>query len=189
VRIEPRSPEVTAVVCAALDSAADREVRRCRHRLTAAGLPVRPPRHRPHLTLGAVRLPEADVPAVAEVAARVASAQSLFPLRLDHLGVFAQGTLWLGPRPSSALDELQAAVDAALAAAGWERAFGRQTEPAEWTPHVTLANRLTSHDLGRAVELLSAGFRPVRGAVDALAVIMVGGEGDVALTALAPPAR
>jgi len=146
-----------------------------------------PPRHRPHLTLGAARVPAGEVGGVTEVAAAVAAAHAPFRIELASLGIFPQGVLWLAPRPEPALRALQADVDAALAAAGHERAFGAQADPAHWVAHCTLATRLDPAALGRAVTALTSGFRPVRTSVTALATLLVGGRGDVGYAALSAP--
>jgi 2'-5' RNA ligase len=172
---------VTAVVVAAFDDRGDRAVERLMARAGART----PPRHRPHLTLAAVRLPQDRVPEVSAVAAGVAAVTAPFPLRLASLGIFPQGVLWLAPRPEPALHALQAAVDAALAAEGHGRAFGEQGAPAHWVAHCTLATRLAPPALGTAVTAVTSGFRPVATSVAALATILVGGRGDVAHAPLA----
>jgi 2'-5' RNA ligase len=166
---------VTAVVVAALDERGDRAVERLLERVGARV----PPRHRPHLTLGAARVPEAELGRVTDVAAAVAAAHAPFRLELASLGIFPQGVLWLAPRPEPALRDLQAGVDRALAAAGLERAFGAQADPDHWVAHLTLATGLEPAALGRAVTAVTGGFRPVRASVDGLATILVG-RGDVA---------
>jgi 2'-5' RNA ligase len=174
---------VTAAVVAGLDGRGDRGVERLMARVGART----PPRHRPHLTLGAATVPADAVPDVAAVAAEVAAAHTPFPLDLTGVGIFPQGVLWLAPRPEPALRELQADVDRALAAAGHERAFGSHGDPAHWVAHCTLATRLDPEALGRAVTALTSGFRPVRTAVTALATILVGGRGDAGYAPLSAP--
>lgn len=174
---------VTAVVVAAFDEAGDRAVERLLGRVGARV----PPRHRPHLTLGAVRVPEGELARVVDLAAGVAAGHAPFRLELGSLGVFPQGVLWLAPRPEPALADLQAGVDRALAGAGHERAFGAHADPDHWVAHCTLATRLDPEALGRAVTALTTGFRPVRTAVTALATILVGGRGDVGYAPLTGP--
>ena len=170
----------TAVVVAAFDAAGDAAVVRLMDRVGART----PPRHRPHLTLGAVRLPEDRLGEVTDLAAAVAAGAAPFRLELASAGIFPPGVLWLGPRPGPELRGLQAAVDAALAAAGHGRAFGDQADPDHWVAHCTLATRLDPPALGRAVTALTSGFHPVRTRVAALATLLVGGRGDVALAPL-----
>jgi 2'-5' RNA ligase len=176
---------VTAVVAAAFDAGGDEAVVRLMDRVGART----PPRHRPHVTLGAVRLPEDRLDEVTGVVAAVAAGAAPFRVELASAGIFvstrpptptSRGVLWLAPRPDPALRGLQAAVDAALAGAGHERAFGDQVHPDHWVAHCTLATRLDPPALGRAVTALTSGFRPVRTRVAALATILVGGRGDVA---------
>jgi 2'-5' RNA ligase len=174
---------VTAVVVAALDPAGDRGVEAMLQRVGARV----PPRHRPHLTLGAARVPEGEVARVNGVAAEVAASHAPIRIELGSLGVFPQGVLWLAPRPEPALADLQAGVDRALAAAGLERAFGAHADPDHWVAHCTLATRLDPEALGRAITALTSGFRPVRTAVTALATILVGGRGDVGYALLTGP--
>jgi 2'-5' RNA ligase len=172
---------VTAVVVAAFDERGDRGVERLMGRVGARV----PPRHRPHLTLGAARVPEARVGEVCDVAAGVAAAAAPFRLELGAVGIFPQGVLWLAPRPEPELRRLQAGADAALTAAGFARAFGDQAAPDRWVAHCTLATRLDPPALGTAVTALTSGFRPVRTRVVALATILVGGRGDVGYAPLA----
>jgi 2'-5' RNA ligase len=174
---------VTAVVVAALDERGDRAVERL---LARVGARV-PPRHRPHLTLGAARVGEGELGRVTGVAAGVAAAHAPFRVELASLGIFPQGVLWLAPRPEPALRDLQAAVDRALAGAGLERAFGTHADPGHWVAHLTLATGLEPAALGRAVTAVTGGFRPVRTSVTALATILVGGRGDVGYAPLTGP--
>lgn len=142
-----------------LDEATDAAVRAGWRRLLDAELPSQA-RHtgasnRPHITLAlADELPVDTVTAV-----RAAVGRSLpLPLRLGGLLVFA------GPRPvvarlavaSTALLELQAAVVAALK----DQAVDPhgQFAPGAWTPHVTLARRLTPEVLGAVLQV--AGEEP-----------------------------
>lgn len=182
-----RTPaSATAVVCALLDDAAEAEVLNRMAALARAGLGVlAPPRHRPHLSLGAAHLARSDVASIEPVLARVAGRTAGFAVTLEHLGIFPRGgVLWLGPRPEPALFALQRDVDTDLLAAGLPRAFGAQSDPGHWVAHVTLATRLRPEALGRAVTMTSR-RRPVPARVEALGVILVGGRGEEVVVRLA----
>lgn len=173
---------VTAVVCAAFDPVIDEAVYRIRDRVRAAGiaLPDRPP-HRPHFTLTAARVergPELD--RVVAVAAEVAAAHAPVRIALSEIGRFGRaGVLWLGPAPNRGLPALQRAVYRA-AKRCWPPAFGERSAPNLWVPHCTLATRVPKPQLRAVQAALATGYEPIRGTVDALAVILVGGRGDVA---------
>jgi hypothetical protein len=64
--------------------------------------------------------------------------------------------------------------------AQWPPAFGERSAPRLWVPHLTLATRVAKPLLRDVQEAVRAHYQPVRGFVDALAVILVGGRGDVA---------
>ena len=171
---------ITAVICAAFDAATDEAVLAARDivRTTDVRLPARPA-HRPHLTLGAARIEPDDLPRVLDIAAEVAARHPPFRLNLAEVGVFASsGVVWLGPAPSAELPLLQRDVDAALQAAGWPRAFGEHSDPRQWVAHCTLATGIPGHRLRAVQAAVRAQHHPVRGRIDALATILVGGRGD-----------
>lgn len=142
-----------------LDGATDAAVRAQWRRLLDADLPSQA-RHtgasnRPHITLALAD--ELPVDVVAAVRSAVGATLPL-ELRLGGLLVFA------GRRPvvsrlvvaSRSLLDLQAAVVAAL---GIQAADPHgQFAAGAWTPHVTLARRLTPDDLGRVLQV--AGDEP-----------------------------
>jgi len=173
----------TAVVCAAFDAATDEAVQAVREVVRAAGVPLpdRPP-HRPHFSLAAARVaPGDELDRLGAVAAAVAAAHSPIELRLDEVGRFGRaGVVWLGPAHRiGALDELQRAADAALVKEGWPRAFGERSDPRHWVAHCTLATRVPKPALRDLQQRVRAGYRPITARVDALAVILVGGRGDI----------
>lgn len=173
---------VTAVVCTAFDPVTDEAVYAVRERVRALGVPLpdRPP-HRPHFSLSAARLRRDDLPAVVDLAADVAARHSPVPVALAEVGRFGRaGALWLGPAPNRGLPALQRDVYRALKRAGWPPAFGERSAPNLWVPHCTLATRVAKPLLRELQTALAADYEPVRGTVDALAVILVGGRGDVA---------
>jgi 2'-5' RNA ligase len=177
-----RRPQ-TAVVVAGLAAAGEGWVLRQIAALAAAGLPVgSPPRHRPHLSLSAVRLAEDELDRLVAVVDAVAVELPSVDLRLEHVGIFPSGgVLWLGPRPEPLLLELQARMDGALADAGWRRAFDQHHHPDRWVPHLTLASRLPPPALGQAVTLISTAVHQAHPhtlavRIDHLAVILVGGS-------------
>jgi 2'-5' RNA ligase len=174
---------VTAVVCAAFDTTTDDAVYALREVVRGAGvpLPTRPP-HRPHFSLAAARVAQgAELDRVVAVAADVAARHEPIPLILTEVGRFGRaGALWLGPAPNHGLPALQRDVYRALKQAGWASAFGERSAPRLWIPHLTLATRVAKPLLREVQSTVQAQYRPIRGAVDALAVILVGGRGDIA---------
>ena len=178
---------VTAVVCAAFDPAGDAAIYVVRERVRLAGisLPDRPP-HRPHFSLAAARVERGDeLDRLVEVAAGVATRHSPIPLTLNEVGRFGRsGVLWLGPDRCPALADLQRDSVESIAATGWPAAFGERTEPAQWIAHCTLATRVPKPELREVQQAVRVGYEPVAATVDALAVILVGGSGDIAHFAL-----
>lgn len=168
----------TAVVCAAFDAAGDATIAQVQDRLRGLGVRIpREPAHRAHLTLAAA---VADPGEVAAVAAEVAARHVAFPVALSTIGTFARGTtVWLGPpRGDATLSELHRDVHEAMTR--WPPAFGGQTDPRHWVPHCTVARR-AARDVARR---LRADFVPTEVRVTALATLVVGGRGDVALAPL-----
>jgi 2'-5' RNA ligase len=173
---------VSAVVCAAFDPAADAAILAVREIVRASGvrLPAEPP-HRPHFSLGAARVAGDHLPQVLDVAATVAAEHGRVPISLVEVGRFGRaGVVWLGPAPSPQLSLLQRDVDAALRAAGWPRAFGERSDPAQWVAHCTLATRVPKPLLRHVQSEIERSYRAIAATVDALATILVGGSGDVA---------
>lgn len=184
---QPHRGQVTAVVCAAFDPATDDAVYAVRERVRGAGivLPDRPP-HRPHFSLTAARVQRGEeLDRVLALAAELAGTQTPVPIALSEVGRFGRaGTLWLGPAPNRGLPALQRAVYRAMKRS-WPPAFGEQSAPNLWVPHCTLATRVPKPQLRTVQAALATGYEPIRGRVDALAVILVGGRGDVAHAPLA----
>jgi len=204
-----RARAITAVVCAAFDEATDRAILAVRDAVIGLGLPLpaRPP-HRPHLTLAAARIEPWQLADVAAVADEVAANWSPIRLVLNEVGRFGRaGALWVGPDGSTphgggatdgvaALRRLQRAVDSALVYPGWPPAFAERSAPHGWVPHCTLATRLHPARLRELQSAVQAVYRPIDAVVAGLAVIVVGGSGDVAVSAFtsatsgsAPPER
>ena len=172
---------VTAVVCAAFDAATDEAIYAVREQVRAAGiaLPDRPP-HRPHFTFSAARIAREQVDAVIAVAAQLAADHLPVPVALAEVGRFGRaGALWLGPAPNRGLPALQRDVYRTLKQ-HWPPAFGERSAPRMWVPHCTLATRVPKPQLREVQAALAHGYAPIRGTIDALAVILVGGRGDVA---------
>jgi 2'-5' RNA ligase len=163
----------TLVVCAAFDPATDAGIETLRDRVAAAGHRVRRA-HRPRLTLTAART--ADAEDLAALVAEVAGRHAPIPLGMRGFGSFPSGVLFVETDESSALRELQRDAYETLRQR-WAPAFGWQSAPGEWVAHCTLATRLPRPDL-RA--LREAPFDPFPVTVDALAIIAVGGSGDLA---------
>ena len=178
---------MTAVVCTAFDPATDEAVYAVREQLRDAGVPLpdRPP-HRPHFSLAAARVPRTEFDRVIAVATEVAGRHPPLPIALSEVGRFGRsGALWLGPAPSRGLAALQHDTYRALKQAGWPSAFGDRSAPRLWVPHCTLATRVAKPLLRDLQAAVSDGYEPIRGTVDALAVILVGGRGDIAHLPLA----
>lgn len=177
---------VTAVVCAAFDARTDAAVLAVRDLVVAAGvrLPARP-RHRPHLTLAAVRLHPDQLIGVVELAGALARSAAPIAVSLDHVGTFGRaGALWLGPAESPDLCTLQRSVHDTVERSPWASAFGGRTAPGAWVPHCSLATRLDRATLERTRSVVDAGFSPIDAVVTGLAVVLVGGTGDVGLVEL-----
>jgi len=183
------SRPLTAVLCAAFLPADDAAIATVRDAAGAAGAHVPlAPAHRPHLTLAAARVaPGAELDAFVAVAAALADDQAPIPLLLDTLGCFDRGgVLWLGPAASAELMALQRAATGAVRQQGWADAFAPHTDPGQWVPHCTLA-RVRGRAVRRVRDRLMADFVAMPVVVSALAVIEVGGRGDLALAALSGP--
>ena len=136
-----------------LDDDTDRQLRSQWAQLAAAGLPSQA-RHtgasnRPHITLAlAATLSGADLSRLAAAAAALP-----LPVTIGGLLVFGARRFVLArlPVPTTALLEVQSAVTAALA----EPVDPHQTfAPGQWTPHVTLARRLSADQLAEALTVL-----------------------------------
>jgi 2'-5' RNA ligase len=173
-----RGHDRTVVLCAAFDAVADAAIDRLRDQVEAAGHPTRRT-HRPHFTLSAARLADADE-AVA-VAAEVAARHAPIPLTMAAFGSFASGVLFVAPDESVALRALHRDVHETMRG-HWAPAFGPQSAPDRWIAHCTLATRLSRSELRT---LRRSPFEPFRATVDALAVIVVGDRGDLAHIPLA----
>jgi 2'-5' RNA ligase len=145
-----------------LDDDTDQQARTQWNQLAAVGLPSQA-RHtgasnRPHITLAlAGTLDAAD-------GARLTAAGALLPLRITLGGLLVFGAhRYVLARlvvPSVTLLELQSAVSGAVA----DPVDPHGTFAAgQWTPHVTLARRLTADQLAQAVATLGE-VRPLSGA-------------------------
>ncbi|HKC29539.1 MAG TPA: 2'-5' RNA ligase family protein [Jatrophihabitans sp.] len=181
---------VTAVVCAAFDPELDTAVYALRDVVRDAGVPLPPrPPHRPHFSLAAARVHRGEeLDRVVAVAAEVAARHAPVPIALTEVGRFGRaGVLWLGPAANHGLPALQRDVYRSLKHAGWPSAFGERSAPRLWVPHLTLATRVAKPLLRDVQETVEQGYQPIRGEVDALAVILVGGRGDIAHLPLNPP--
>jgi 2'-5' RNA ligase len=180
---------VTAVVCAAFDADLDEAVFALRDVVRESGVPLPPrPPHRPHFSLAAARVergPELD--RVVALASEVAARHQPIPIVLTEVGRFGRaGALWLGPAANHGLPALQRDVYRSLKHAGWPSAFGERSAPNLWVAHLTLATRVAKPLLRDVQQRVQDQYRPIRGTVDALAVILVGGRGDIARLPLTP---
>ena len=143
------------------DEESDRQIRAQWAALAEAGLPSQA-RHtgasnRPHITLALTNTVIGDVPS------RLAAALATLPLpiTLGGLLVFGSRRFVLARQavPSTGLLDAQLQVTAALDdGLDPHQTFG----PGRWTPHVTLARRLTAGQVGAALTVLGA-VAPISG--------------------------
>ncbi|WP_432563803.1 2'-5' RNA ligase family protein [Kineococcus sp. SYSU DK003] len=168
---------MTYVVCAAFDPDLDARVLALQQALRDAGVHVAPPRHRPHLTLaGSARPLDELLDAVRQTPV---AAQGV---HLDEAGEFRRGAvLWAGTD------------DAALS--DWHRNVLQDVPnefpnagPGQWRAHCTLARRVPQQLRTTALDVVRAAL-PLTGRIEALAVVQVGGSGDLALHRLPSPHR
>ena len=140
-----------------LDPAADAALRAAWAALDEAGLPSlahhRSPSNRPHTTLALSRTWPADEGR--EVVVRALGALPM-TVRLGAPVVFGRGpfVLALGVVPTQGLIALHRSLADVLPPA---RAH---LEPGAWTPHVTLANRLGTEQVGPALSVVVAAGMP-----------------------------
>ena len=139
------------------DEATEAAVRRDWTALAQAGLPSqdhhRSPTNRAHVTLAVSNRIDPAVDALlAEPAARLP-----LPCRIGAAMVFGRTTLTLVRLivPSAALLELHGQVTAVSAPHQTPGPFGHSL-PGQWTPHVTLARRLSPRDLAAALDVITA---------------------------------
>ncbi|HEY2271723.1 MAG TPA: 2'-5' RNA ligase family protein [Jatrophihabitantaceae bacterium] len=164
-----------AVVVAGFDPETDERIAEFRAMVRSLGgrAPVNPA-NRPHLTLTAASVDDPEV--IVKLTRRIARRHAPMRLRMLTVGSFGRGdVVWLGPRLSAPLKDLQRDVYATLVDAGHEPAFAGQSDPRGWRPHCTIARQLTPAVLGEVEDR----FRAFNFTVDALATIVVGGHGDV----------
>lgn len=149
------------------DDAAEASVRADWDRLTEAGLPSSG-RHRsvsnlPHITL--VAAPSLAPATVAGVDDRVAAAAGFVDLPLVSAGV-----LLFGPRRGTYVLVRQVVTTPELfelhrrvcAAVGPVPGQVRTSVPGAWTPHVTLARRMTAEQVAAALQVLEPPLEPLR---------------------------
>ena len=177
---------MTAVLCAAFDPATDEAIYAVREQVRAMGVPLpeRPP-HRPHLTLTAARVTRGDeLDLVVETAREIATRHLPVPIALDEIGRFGRsGVLWLGPARNQGLPALQRDCYRTMKAI-WPPAFGERSSPNLWTPHCTLATRVSKPRLREIQDAVASSYAPITGCVSGVATILVGGQGDIALAPL-----
>ncbi|TIH29956.1 2'-5' RNA ligase family protein, partial [Subtercola vilae] len=139
-----------------LDAALDARIRAEWNTLLLAGLPSQA-RHSgasnaPHVTLLAAEAVEVGVVGVGAVGAGVLPAE----VQLSGFAVFGAGPKGLVlSRLVVVSRELQALHAAVHAAATGLIGLSELTAVDRWTPHITLASRLTPAQLGAAIELLA----------------------------------
>ena len=146
-----------------LDSGLDAAVRFEWATLSDAGLPSQN-RHlgesnRPHITVAVA----SSMPVAVDDGAAIRF--DPFDVRLGGLVVFGGRTATLARLvvPSTELLDLHARTLAAVGPGSFDN-----VDTGRWTPHVTLARRLTSEEAGAAVRLLSASVEDLVGSAVAL---------------------
>src|SRR5579875_1917552 len=170
-----------AVVCAAFDAATNARIAELRALIRSlGGKSPTTPAHRPHLTLSAANVEDPEQ--IIRLTRRVARRHEPFRLRMLSVGTFGRGdVVFLAPRLSPGLRELQVDAYEALVRAGHEPAFAGQSNPREWRPHCTIARRMTPDLLAE----VQAQFRPFNFTIEGIATIRVGGHGDLGYEPLA----
>lgn len=136
-----------------VDDALDGIIRAQWRALADAGLPSRAnlaaPTNRPHVTLVAAQSISSDVDsALVPLAMRLP-----LSVRLGGLVVFGGHNRFVLARLVVASSELLSIHAATLRLAAVDGAFPHGL-PGEWTPHVTLARRMTAKQVGTALTLL-----------------------------------
>jgi 2'-5' RNA ligase len=122
-------------------------------------------RYPPHITLAVYDVE--NINSYEAILAPIASALVPFPILLDSLGVFPEtGVIFLSPRMSQALFSLHRAIihefmsmdkaDMPSLAHDW-------LLPDRWTPHATLAARLTSAQVLKGLEVCLHHWAPIHG--------------------------
>ena len=185
-----RSPSSAPRSTPALDEAVW-ALARAGYRDAGIPLPPRPP-HRPHFSLAAARVrpPARSSTGWSKSRPRSRLRREPVPVVLTRVGRFGRaGALWLGPAPTRGLSRVAERTSTAhsSAPAGRRRSASRSA-PNLWVAHCTLATRVAKPLLRDVQGLVANGYEPIRGVIDALAVILVGGRGDVAHLPLAPDA-
>jgi 2'-5' RNA ligase len=150
-----------------LDDDADASVRADWDRLVEAGLPSsgrhRSPSNAPHITL--VAAPALDPATVPGIDDRVAGAAGFVDLPLVSAGV-----LLFGPRRGTYVLVRQVILTPELlelhrrvcAAAGPAPGQIRTSLPGSWTPHITLARRLSAQQVAAALQVIQPPPEPLR---------------------------
>ena len=145
-----------------LDAASQTRTERLWGQLLDAGMPSqarhRGASNRPHITL--VALPNLPDGAEERVASAAAAAQLPVLGTWGDVGVFGHGPftlVWLGER-SAGMRRLHEEVALACAVPA-----GHLTAPDRWTPHVTLARRVSVADLDAVRGLVAGSVEDARG--------------------------
>lgn len=138
--------------------------------------------YRPHITLAAY---EVDSPTTyVKVLKELANQTEQFPIQLDVLGVFPEnGVVFYAPRMSSALLDLHRKTIQVTHAIS-ESNLSPFLQPNQWTPHVTIAARLSRDEVMTVVGACFDYWEPVRGHVHGLTVRVIPNEADYFFQAL-----
>jgi 2'-5' RNA ligase len=145
-----------------LDPDAEALIRNQWARLAAAGLPSQAQHtgdsNAPHVTLAA----RASIDPAVEPSLRRALAVLPLPVGLGALACFGHRRLVLVRLvvPSAALLGVQAEIETALGDDPATPAEASHFAPGRWTPHVTLARRMSPDQLAQAVSLLDGEHDP-----------------------------
>lgn len=136
-----------------VDDALDAVIRAQWRTLAEAGLPSRAnvaaPTNRPHVTLVAAP----SIPAAVDAALVPLAMRLPMPVRLGGVTVFGGHNRFVLARLVVASSELLSLHAATLRLAAVDGPFPHGL-PGEWTPHITLARRMTAEQVGIALALL-----------------------------------
>jgi hypothetical protein len=157
---------VTAAVELLFDERLENRVRALWRRLAAVGISTPDqwpgPKRRPHISLA---VSDALEPSHGEELATLAAPAAGVRIRMESVGWFSGGVLYLAPAWSAELTTVQAALWDRMGS--WSVGPWPEYEPGRWVAHCTLATRLDPTLLGPALTTVTE-FSPLEGVVRGL---------------------
>lgn len=136
---------------------------------------VKPERRKPHITLADYY--DIEETSFTEHLESLYTNSPIIPIELTQLGHFlGTGTLFYAPTISNQLNTLHVLHHKQMKAFETD---GSYYLPGSWTPHVTVASRLTHEQMMKSFDYCKRGV--IKGRVTALALIEVIIENDVAI--------